>query len=245
MAAHDRTEPAEPTAEKPAPSRLQALRNQWHAAWEEGGFLHQRWEDLAQARHAGWHDIANWIKAVLVLAGVCAVIILLDTASDIVSAVLHRLSATGTVTATPGTDTTSGLWGVIDNPIRSYIAQHSTHLPAPGSAIYTLWQFTGLIGLLGGAAGSTGARLLWTGWGLASAAMVWSAAPDGSRTIATGTATLMWALASIVALRGLSPRRLDDPAPITPQVNIYPAFYLPPQPTPYFDADSGNIQHRR
>ncbi|MFF9819316.1 hypothetical protein [Streptomyces sp. NPDC014006] len=33
---------------------------------------------------------------------------------------LHRLSATRTVIEPPGVDTTSGLWGVIDNPARSY-----------------------------------------------------------------------------------------------------------------------------
>lgn len=65
--------------------------------------------------------MANWIKAVLSLAGVCAVIGLLDAASDIVSAVLHRLSATRTVIEPPGADATSGLWGVIDNPVSSYL----------------------------------------------------------------------------------------------------------------------------
>ncbi|MFJ6053638.1 hypothetical protein [Streptomyces sp. NPDC092307] len=216
--------------------RFARLREAWDASWEQGGFLYERWEELLQVRHLGWHEMANWIKAALSLAAICAVIILLDTAGDIVSAVLHRLSATGTVIEAPGADTTSGLWGVIDNPIRSYIGQHSADLPLPGSTVYAFWQFTGLIGLIGGFAGSTGARILWTGWGLSSAAVVWSATPDGSRAVATGIAALAWALASVFALRGMSLRPvINNPAPATPQVNIYPAFHFPAQPTPGHD----------
>ncbi|MFI1839489.1 hypothetical protein [Streptomyces olivaceoviridis] len=215
----------------PGTTRLARLRAAWDASWKEGGFLHQRWEELFQARKTGWHEMANWIKAVLSLAGACAVVVLLDAAGDIVSAVLHRLSATRTVIETPGVDTTSGLWGVIDNPIRSYIGQHSAGLTVPGSAVYAFWQLTGLIGLLGGFAGSPGARILWTGWGLSSVAMVWSATPDGSRTLAAGIATLMWALASIVALRGLTLRRrvIGRPA----KVSVRPEIHVPvPYPVP-------------
>ncbi|GAA3140065.1 hypothetical protein GCM10017687_65870 [Streptomyces echinatus] len=43
-------------------------------------------------------------------------------------------------------------------------------------------------------------------------------------------------LASVIALRGLSLRPvINKPAPTTPQVNIYPAFHFPPQPTPDHD----------
>ncbi|MGW2464478.1 hypothetical protein ACWC2M_36685 [Streptomyces sp. NPDC001761] len=220
----------------PGMTRLARLRAAWDASWKEGGFLYERWEELFQARRLGWHEMATWIKAVLSLAGVCAVIVLLDAAGDIVSAVLHRLSATRTVIEPPGVDTTSGLWGVIEGPVRSYIGQHSAGLPVPGTAVYAFWQLTGLIGLIGGFAGSTGARILWTGWGLSGVAMVWSATPDGSRTVAAGIAALMWALASIVALRGLSLRPvINNPAPAAPQVNVYPAFHFPPQPTPEHD----------
>ncbi|MEW2289644.1 hypothetical protein [Streptomyces sp. NPDC047841] len=219
----------------PGMTRLARLRAAWDASWKEGGFLYERWEELFQARR-GWHEMASWIKAVLSLAGVCAVIVLLDAAGDIVSAALHRLSATRTVIEPPGVDTTSGLWGVIEGPIRSYIGQHSAGLPVPGAAVYAFWQLTGLIGLIGGFAGSTGARILWTGWGLSGVAMVWSATPDGSRTVAAGIAALLWALASIVALRGLSVRPvINNLAPAAPQVNVYPAFHFPPQPTPEHD----------
>ncbi|GAA2524425.1 hypothetical protein [Streptomyces longisporus] len=233
--------PADDTSKEPRFARLHAW---WTAAWEEDGFLYRRWEDLFQARHAGWHQMANWIKAVLSVAGICAFIVLLDAAGDIVSTVMHHLS--GTMIEPPGADTTSGLWGVIDNPIRSYIGQHSATLTVPGSAVYAFWQFTGLFGLIAGFAGNSGARILWTGWGLSSIAMVWAASPDGSRTLATGIAALMWAFASVAALRGLSLRPvINTPEPAAPQVNIYPAFHVPPQATPGHDdlADEPNNVH--
>ncbi|MFE7515011.1 hypothetical protein ACFU8I_27830 [Streptomyces sp. NPDC057540] len=227
------TPPPPDAKDIPRVKRFAGLRAAWNTSWEPGGFLHERWEELFQARHLGWHEMANWIKAVLSLAGVCAVVILLDTAGDIVSAVLHRLAATRPVTEAPGVDAISSLWGVIDNPVRSYIGQHSTGLPVPGSAVYAFWQLTGLIGLVGGLIGSAGARILWTGWGLSTAAVVWSATPDGSRTLAVGIAALAWALASVFALHGLSLRPvINNPAPAAPQVNVYPAFHFPPQPAP-------------
>ncbi|MGW2708123.1 hypothetical protein ACWC4J_03890 [Streptomyces sp. NPDC001356] len=228
--------PAPELNSKPGTQQLARLRTAWKESWEEGGFLYERWQELFLARKAGWHEMANWIKAVLSLAGVCAVIVLLGAAGDIVRAVLHRLSATRAVIEPPGVDTTSGLWGVIEGPIRSYIGQHSAGLPVPGTAVYAFWQLTGLIGLIGGFVGSTGARILWTGWGLSSVAMVWSATPDGSRPVAPGIAALLWALASIVALRGLSLRPvINNPASAAPQINVYPAFHFPPQPTPDHD----------
>ncbi|QNT98401.1 hypothetical protein HEP81_08174 (plasmid) [Streptomyces griseofuscus] len=220
--------PAPELNSKPGTQQLARLRAAWRKTWEESGFLYQRWEDLFQARRLGWHEMANWIKALLGLAGVCTVIVLLDAAGDIVSALLHRLLATRTVIEPSGIDATSDLWGVIEGPIRSYIGQHSVGLPVPGSAVYAFWQLTGLIGFIGGFAGSTGARTLWAGWGLSGVAMVWSTTPDGSRTIAAGIAALMWALASIVALRGL------NPSPVTHTV-IQPHIHIPPQPSPVHD----------
>ncbi|MFB8247358.1 hypothetical protein ACFC5X_20230 [Streptomyces sp. NPDC055952] len=194
------------TGDGPGTKRSDRLREAWDASWKQGGFLYERWDELSQARHAGWHGMSNWIKATITLAALCSVIVLLDAASDIVTAVLHRLSAAIPATEPPGTDTTSGLWGVIDNPIRSYIGQHSAGLTVPGSAVYAFWQLTGLAGLIGGFAGSAGARIAWLLWGGSSVAMVWAASPADGRIIATGIATLLWALAGSLALRGLSLR---------------------------------------
>ncbi|MGP3637136.1 hypothetical protein ACTU45_27975 [Streptomyces sp. 24-1644] len=183
--------------------RLAQLRAGWNASWEQGGFLHGRWEDLRQAPELGWHSMANWVKAGLGLAGICAVIILLDTATDVLADAVHQL-----LTAVPhvkvGADTSNGVFAVIDQPVRSYIAAHSTSLQISASAIYTVWQLTGLFGLIAGFAGSTGARLTWTAWGAANIAMTYSAAPADGRTIAAGLAVLAWTAASTLALRGLT-----------------------------------------
>ncbi|MFD5413485.1 hypothetical protein [Streptomyces nojiriensis] len=146
--------------------------------------------------------MANWVKAVLGLAGICLVILLLDSATDALAAMLHSL-----LTAAPrvqvGTDTSTGVFAVIDQLIRTYVTAHSTSLPISAS---TVWQLVGIFGLIGGFARSSGARITWTAWGAASIAMVWDAAPDEGRTIVTGLAVLAWTAASALALRGLTLR---------------------------------------
>ncbi|AXE27906.1 hypothetical protein C0216_30845 (plasmid) [Streptomyces globosus] len=185
--------------------RAQALRVWWADAWDDGGVLHDRWEDLRQAPALGWHGMANWLKAVLGLAGISFVILLLDGATDALAAMLHSL-----LTAAPrvqvGTDTSTGVFAVIDQPIRTYIAAHSASLSISASTVYTVWQLVGLFGLIGGFARSSGARITWTAWGAASIAMVYSAAPADGRTVATGLAVLAWTAASALALRGLTLR---------------------------------------
>ncbi|MEU8480366.1 hypothetical protein [Streptomyces hygroscopicus] len=190
-----------PTAPDMAP-RFARLRASWNAAWAEGGFLYHRWEDIRQARHAGWHGVANWLKATGLLAGACLLIVMLDTAGDIASAALKGISASPALSAGDA----HGLWGTVDHPIRVYLSQQAAHLAVTPAALYTFWQIAGLLGLIGGFAGNAGARIAWLLWGCGSLAMVWSASPAGGRTAATGLAALMWALASIIALRGLSLR---------------------------------------
>ncbi|MEV4872865.1 hypothetical protein [Streptomyces syringium] len=219
--------------DSPGTTRLARLRARWDASWKESGFLHERWEELFQARKAGWHEMANWIKAVLSLAGVCGVIILLDTAVGIASSVAHQIA-----TANPETqlasETSNSFWAVIDNPVRSYLAQHTSHLAVSGSAVYAFWQAAGLFGLIGGFAGSTGARLTWTVWGATTIAAVWSASPADGRTVATGITVLAWAIASVFALRGVSLRPVIHTA-FQPRIVIRPQVHIPPQPTPHHD----------
>ncbi|MGC5041077.1 hypothetical protein ACLQ2C_36680 [Streptomyces sp. DT73] len=215
----------------PDTTRFARLRTWWDASWEQGGFLHGRWEELRQAPQAGWHSMANWIKAVLVVAGVCAVIILFDAASDIIDAAFRGLADAAPATGA-GTSAAGDLWGVVDTPVRSYINQHTASLAVSGSAVYTAWQLVGFFGLIGGFTGSTGARLTWTCWGASSAYAVWSAAPADGRTVATGIAILAWTLASTFALRGLSLRPVVNnflpPTPaFQPQIEIRPEIHLP------------------
>ncbi|GKQ40805.1 hypothetical protein [Streptomyces sp. A012304] len=72
------------------------------------------------------------MKTALGLAGICAVLILLDGATDVLADTLHSL-----LTAVPhvqvGADTSHGVFAVVDQPIRSYIASHSAALPISAS----------------------------------------------------------------------------------------------------------------
>lgn len=211
--------------------RLAALRARWNTAWDDGGVLHDRWEDLRRAPGLGWHGMAQWVKATLGLAGICAVIILLDGATDVLADAMHRL-----LTAVPhvqvGADTSTGVFAVVDQPIRSYIAAHSAGLPISASTVYTLWQIVGLFGLAGGFFRSSGARITWTAWGAASVAMVYSAAPADGRTIATGLAVLAWTAASALALHGLTLRPSLFIHTASPSIDIRPEIHVPAPAAP-------------
>ncbi|WP_367140653.1 MULTISPECIES: hypothetical protein [Streptomyces] len=217
-------------------------RTWWDGTWAEGGFLHDRWEDLLQARELGWRHMANWLKAVLAVAGFSLVVLLLDGAAGVLADVAHQLlSAAPRVQV--GTDTSTGVAAVVDQPIRTYIATHSAPLAISASTVYTVWQLVGLFGLVGGFFRSSGARLTWTAWGASSIAMVWAAAPADGRTIATGLAALAWTAASAFALRGLSLR----PAVFTHIHNaghqIEPHIHLPAPDAPPADDVPDNV-HR-
>ncbi|WP_232791089.1 hypothetical protein [Streptomyces kanasensis] len=152
---------------------------------------------------------------------------MLDAAGDIASAALKGLSAV----PASGAGDASGLWGTVDHPVRVFLADQAAHLPVAPAALYAFWQLTGLIGLVGGFFGNAGARIAWLLFGIGSLAMIWTAAPADGRAAATGLAALMWALAGIFALRGLTLRPIVHNYP--PQFN--PALYLHatlPAPTP-------------
>lgn len=233
----NQTPPPPDAKHRPRPKRFARLRAAWRESWQQGGFLHQRWEELLQARHAGWHEIAVWIKTAGLLAGISLIVMMVDAAGDIASAALKGLSdipATG-----------DGLWGTVDHPIRMFLADQAAHLAVAPAALYAFWQLAGLLSLIGGFFGNAGARIAWTLWGLASLAMIWSAAPAGGRAAATGLAALMWALASAFALRGLTLRPIvhNHPPQFMPQFN--PALYLHatlPAPAPAGDEfDDDNV----
>ncbi|MFJ5657271.1 hypothetical protein ACIQD5_28490 [Streptomyces microflavus] len=224
----------------PGTARFAELRAGWNASWEQGGFLHQRWEDLRQAPRAGWHSMANWVKATIGLAAVCAVIILLDGAAEALADALHRL-----LTTVPhvqvGADTSTGVFAVIDQPIRSYIAAHSASLAISASTVYTLWQIIGLFALVGGFARSSGARLTWTAWGAATIAMVYSSAPADGRTIATALAVLAWTTASTLALRGTTLRPHVFTHIHNAGHHIAPQIHLPAPTAPPADEAPDNV----
>lgn len=200
--------------------RLAWPRTAWKESWQEGGFLYQRWEELFQARHTSWHEIANWIKAAALFTGLSLIVLILEAAGDIANATLKGLSAIPTTNTGDG----SGLWGTVDHPVRLFLADQATHLPVAPAALYAFWQLTGLLGLIGGFLGNAGARITWALFGIATLAMIWSATPAEGRAAATGLAALMWALASIFALRGLTLRPVVHNHP--PQYQFSPALHL-------------------
>ncbi|MEU7428388.1 hypothetical protein [Streptomyces sp. NPDC040750] len=220
-----------PPARKDKP-RLAWLRAAWKESWQEGGFLYQRWEEVFQARHGGWHEVANWIKGAALFCGFSLIVMMGDAASDIVSTTLKGVSVVPAIGA--GDDT--GLWGTVVHPVRVFLADQAAHLAVAPAALYAFWQLTGLLGLVGGFFGNAGARITWLLFGIGTLAMIWSAAPAGGRAAATGLAALMWALASIFALRGLTLGPIVHNHP--PQYQFNPALHLHatiPAPTPAGD----------
>lgn len=251
MAFDDNTSRVNGRARQDKPARttgFAALRETWNDAWAAGGPLHSLWEDVRTAPEKGWHGMANWLKTDLILGAGSLLVLLFNAAVDTVLQAVHHL-----LTAAPrvqvGTDTSTGVWAVIDNPVRTYIAQHSAGLPISASTAYTLWQLAGLAGLVGGFLRSTGARLLWTGWGAATIAVVWTTAPADGRTIATGVAVLLWSLASVVALRGMSlrPTAFIHVHNTVPQARpaVRPQSRIPAQPAPPTDGPSDTLRPLR
>jgi hypothetical protein len=180
-------------------------------------------------------------KRTLTVAALCLAVLLVNDAGTIA---LHDLRQA--LAAAPrmkvGTDTGSGVWAVIDNPVKLFISAHSTGLPVSASTVYTLWAVTGAAAwVLGFITRGTGWRMTWVLWGSASVAMVWENSPAAGRTIATGIAVLAWSMASAFALRGIHLRpqvstSITNPAPqFAPVVNIpapVPPGDLPDNVTP-------------
>lgn len=217
----------------PKPPRLAALREAvrdwWNRAWDVDGVLYAMWGDVLSAPENGLRYMAPWLRAVLMVAGVSFVVLMAKAAGEVVLQALHQL-----LTAVPkvqvGVDTSSGVASVVDQPVRTYIAQHSAGLPVAASTVYTLWLLTGIVGLvLGYLFRNNGVRAMWSGWGAATVFMVWTATPEAGRPVAAGLAVLAWTFLSAFAMRGLTLRRrvvAGRPAKVT----VKPEIHIPVQP---------------
>ncbi|MFF7903759.1 hypothetical protein ACFZCV_34130 [Streptomyces sp. NPDC007920] len=216
----------------PKPTRLAALRQDardwWNRAWDVDGVLHAMWDDVLSAPEDGLRYMAPWLRAVLMTAGVAFVVLMAKAAGAVVLDALHQI-----LTAVPkvqvGVDTSSGVASVVDQPVRTYIAQHSAGLPVAASTVYTLWLLTGITGLvLGYLSKNNGVRAMWTAWGAVTVFMVWAATPQAGRPVAAGLAVLAWTFLSAFAMRGLTLRRrvVGRPAKVT----VKPEIHVPVQP---------------
>ncbi|MEW1699466.1 hypothetical protein [Streptomyces sp. NPDC091278] len=211
-----------PLPKKPgAQVRLAAARSWWTRAWDDDGVLHGMWEDIRRAPKADWHGLAHWIKAAALTAAGVVFVLLLGAAASVLSALADTITGTMPRPHLDLADDTRGIWPTLTTPVRVFLDTQTAHLPAlSGPTAYTLWQITGLTGLTGGFLRISGARILWTLWGTGSIWIVWTASPSGGRILATALATAVWALASILALRGLSFRpvihnhQAAPPAPV-------------------------------
>ncbi|MFJ3594552.1 hypothetical protein ACIQUY_34750 [Streptomyces sp. NPDC090231] len=221
--------PKAPPKEPRFTALREALREGWNRAWDIDGVLYEMWQDILSAPEDGPRHMAPWIRAVLMIAGVSFVVLMAKAAGEVVLQALHQL-----LTAAPkvqvGVDTSSGVAAVVDQPVRTYIAQHSAGLPVAASTVYTLWLLTGIVGLvLGYLSRNNGVRAMWSAWGAATVFMVWATTPDASRTVAAGLALLAWTFLSAFAMRGLTLRRrvvAGRPAKVT----VKPEIHVPVQP---------------
>ncbi|MDX3637020.1 hypothetical protein PV728_43910 [Streptomyces europaeiscabiei] len=231
----------------PKEPRFAALRAWWNKAWDVDGVLYDMWEDVLSAPEDGFRNMAPWLRAVLGVAAVSFVVLMANAAGEVILQALHQL-----LTAVPrvqvGVDTSSGVFAVVDQPVRTYIAQHSAGLPVDGSTVYTLWLLTGIVGLvLGYLSRNNGVRAMWTAHGAATVWMVWTATPDTSRPVAAGLTVLAWTFLSAFAMRGLTLRRpVGRPArpakvAVRPEIHVHvpapaaPAAQHPHSSCPFRD----------
>lgn len=220
----------------PKEPRFAPLRTWWTKAWEEDGVLNTMWEDILSAPDDGFRYMAPWLRTVLAVAGISFVVLLARAAGEVILQALHQM-----FTAVPkvqvGVDTSSGVFAVVDQPVRTYIAQHSAGLPVAASTVYTLWLLTGIVGLvLGFLTRNNGVRAMWTGHGAATVWMVWAATPHTSRPIAAALAVLAWIFLSAFAMRGLTLRRRVVAGRPT-KVVVRPEIHVP-VPVPAHPADN-------
>ncbi|MFI8769516.1 hypothetical protein ACIGN6_32055 [Streptomyces sp. NPDC053792] len=232
---------SKPSPKSSARARLDAAGAWWNRAWEKDGVLHGVWEDIRRAPKADWHGLAHWIKALVLVVAAVVMVMLLGAAAGVLGALTDTVT---TAVPRPHVDLehdTSGIWPTLTTPIRDFLDGQAAHLPAlSGATVYTLWQATGLIGLIGGFMRISGARILWTLWGTGSIWIVWSASPAGGRVLAAALAAVVWALASIPALRGLTFRPIIHNYQAAPAAPVFSPEFRPelhlhamlPAPTP-------------
>lgn len=220
---------------QPKQPRFPKLRGWWNTAWQEHGVLYEMWEDILNAPEEGLRHMAPWLRTVLTAAGMSFTVLLTKAASEVVLDALHQLLA-AVPNVQVGVDTSNGVFDVVDEPVRTYIAQHSANLPIAASTVYTLWLLTGITGLvLGYFSKNNGVRATWTAHGAATAWMVWAATPDTSRPVALALTVLTWTLLSAFAMRGLTLHRrvaVGRPAKVsvTPEIHIQVPVSAPPAP---------------
>ncbi|MYX22184.1 hypothetical protein [Streptomyces sp. SID8380] len=170
------------------------------------GWLHDRADDLSTLVTRGWRPAPLWVKTTAGLCGAALALLAISGTGDLIVQGGRALPWTLPTAKDP-----TGLLATLDDPIRRYLAAHTRTLPASATTVYATWQATGLLALVLGWFGVTAARATWLLWGAATVAMVAAATPASDRPVAVCLALLAWTILSMLALRGLSLRRLLPP----------------------------------
>ncbi|MGW7319444.1 hypothetical protein [Streptomyces sp. NPDC054865] len=95
-----------------------------------------------------------------------------------------------------------GLLATIHQPVAAFLREHTVDLAMSANDAIELWAVLGVGAFVMGAfSRSLPARMLWSGWGVVTTAMVWLGTTPPGRAIAVGVTILAWTAASVVALR--------------------------------------------
>ena len=164
--------------------------------------VRRRRREVETALALGWGFTTLWIKMV---AWFTAFVAFTWTGNWFASVLLEGYRKL------VGAHTHTGIAAAISGPVQRYIADHSASLNIGAGNLFGVWQLAGLLLIVFGWLGSGAAKLTWVGYGAATGAMVWSGTVPSDRPVATALVALIWGLASMYALRGLSLR---------PQINI-------------------------
>ncbi|MGW4651332.1 hypothetical protein [Kitasatospora sp. NPDC004289] len=193
-------------------------------------WLRERGREIEDALLGGWDATAAWLRA---LAYATALAVGIGIAASI-SPWLDRFWQNTMIGEHHG-----GVLATITRPVHDYLTAHSG-LPADTATVWALWQIAAPALLIGAALGFTSLRVLWVGYGGATAAMVWAATPAAGRPVATALVIACWVLASTLALHGLRLR----PALVVPvRVRVKPEITVKTQAERAADDPYGDDDH--
>ncbi|MGW4806409.1 hypothetical protein [Kitasatospora sp. NPDC004272] len=182
-------------------------------------WLRRRGRDIEDAVTGGWDNTAAWLRLLAyltVLAGLAGIV---DTITPL-AARFWQHTMIG--------EHHNGVLATVTRPVHAYLTAHSG-LPADTATVWALWQVAGPVSFVLAAIGFTSARVLWTGYGAATAAMVWAATPATGRPVATALAVACWVLLSTAALHGL---RLRPTLVVPVRVRVKPNINVTTVPRP-------------
>ncbi|MET9183136.1 hypothetical protein ABZX88_33745 [Kitasatospora aureofaciens] len=165
-----------------------------------GGWLEQRRRELTAAID-DWDTAEQWVRVLTYTVALALGILVVATAGGILlRAAAAVIGAVHLPEQLPG----SGLAATITRPVHAYLTAR-TPAPLTAAAAYGTWKTFGFAaGAFACFSQAATWRLAWTGWSIATVAMVWIGTDPASRTVAVGITAAALAAASALALRGIT-----------------------------------------